>query len=179
MFDGMAEWMSLPLLHYEHLDVEAGRHGLSHASVYPYRPYACLDGEIVISVQSGAEWKQFCSGVLGQPDLSGDVRFASNPARVTNRDALDTIIGSVFAKRTCAEMIARLEESRTAWGRVSTLDILASHPALRRVSVRLPTGEAFDAPRPAGRAVPAFQTIPALGADTDRIRDEFAELRDG
>ena len=44
MFDGMADWMAVPLLHYEHAGRETGRYGLAHASIYPYRPYACPRG---------------------------------------------------------------------------------------------------------------------------------------
>jgi itaconate CoA-transferase len=38
MFDGMADWMTVPLLHYGHAGRVTGRFGLAHASIYPYRP---------------------------------------------------------------------------------------------------------------------------------------------
>ena len=37
MFDSMADWMSVPLLHWEHAGRDTGRFGLAHASIYPYR----------------------------------------------------------------------------------------------------------------------------------------------
>ncbi|TIN50220.1 MAG: CoA transferase, partial [Mesorhizobium sp.] len=48
MFDAMADWMTVPLLHYEYAGRETQRYGLAHASIYPYRPYACRDGSVVV-----------------------------------------------------------------------------------------------------------------------------------
>jgi hypothetical protein len=44
MFDGMADWMAVPLLHLEHADRETGRYGLAHASIYPYRTSVAMVG---------------------------------------------------------------------------------------------------------------------------------------
>ncbi|TCK28329.1 crotonobetainyl-CoA:carnitine CoA-transferase CaiB-like acyl-CoA transferase [Ancylobacter aquaticus] len=174
MFDAMAEWMSLPLLHYDYMGVETARFGLSHASVYPYRPYHCADGDIVVSIQSTAEWVRFCSHVLRLPDLAKDPRFIDNWARVQNRDALDAAVHAVFTPHGCAEMIERLEAGQIAWARVSTLHDLSVHPALRRISVEMPGGERVEMPRPAGRPVASGSKVPALGADSAAIRAEFA-----
>lgn len=174
MFDGMAEWMSLPLLHYEHMGIETARYGLSHASVYPYRPYHAADGDIVVSIQSTAEWTRFCTTVLRRPELVKDPRFVDNWARVQNRDELDAAVHEVFGAHTCAELIERLEAGQIAWARVSTLHDLSVHGALRRVEVVMPGGEVAQLPRPAGRITPSGRKVPALGADTARIREEFA-----
>ena len=50
MFDGMADCMAVPLLHFEHARRVTARHGLSHASIYPYRPYKCADGTVIVAV---------------------------------------------------------------------------------------------------------------------------------
>ncbi|MCS0502874.1 CaiB/BaiF CoA transferase family protein [Ancylobacter mangrovi] len=174
MFDCMAEWMSLPLLHYDYMGVETARYGLSHASVYPYRPYHAADGDIVVSIQSTAEWTRFCATVLRRPELVRDPRFADNWARVQNRHALDGAVHEVFGSHSCEELIARLEEGQIAWARVSTLHDLSVHGALRRLDVEMPGGEHSRMPRPAGRPVPSGRKVPALGADTARVRAEFA-----
>jgi crotonobetainyl-CoA:carnitine CoA-transferase CaiB-like acyl-CoA transferase len=174
MFDGMAEWMSIPLLHYEYMGMEAGRHGLSHASVYPYRPYDCMDGSIVISVQSTAEWTRFCRDVLQRPEVAEVPQFKDNMARVMNREAVDAVIGPVFRRSACAEMIARLDAAQIAWSRVSTLQDLKVHGALSRTSVELPDGTVASMPHPAGRRIEDRRKVPLLGADTESLREEFA-----
>ena len=173
LFDSMADLMSVPLLQFEHAGTVTRRLGLEHAAIAPYRAYACRDGEIVISVQDPAHWRRFCAGVLRDAALAGDPRFASNPARVENRVALDAIIAPVFAAGTVKEMIARLDAAGLAWGRVSGIADLSRHPALRRQTVR--AGErTFEAVAPPVPVVfDAPPALPELGEHTEAIRREF------
>ncbi|MDH7804586.1 CaiB/BaiF CoA-transferase family protein [Rhizobium sp. AN70] len=177
MFDGMADWMAVPLLHYEHAARETERYGLAHASIYPYRPYVCRDGgAVVVSIQQNSEWKRFCNTVLQRPDLTDDARFATNALRVANREGLDSEIEPIFAAIDSDEAIRRLDTAQNAWGRVTEIRDLPRHKALRRIEVSLPDGKRVSVPKPAVRQagfadVPA---VPALGAHTDRLRTEFA-----
>lgn len=173
LFDGMADWMNVPLMHYAYQGRETARHGLSHASIYPYAPYRCRDGEIVISIQSQAEWQRLCRGSLEKPQLVSDSRFADNPARVANRTVLEKEIAEVFARYTVKEMIARLGAEKIAWARVSSVADLANHPALRRISVDSPGGS-FEAAASALHPELKAKPVPALGQHTDAIRREFA-----
>lgn len=178
MFDGMADWMTVPLLHWEHEQRETGRLGLSHASIYPYRPYSCQGGEVVIvAIQSNAEWQRFCLKVLARPDLFANPDFASNALRVANRAALDGAIEPFFHGISRSEVIALLEAAQIAWGRLTEVRDLGAHPALRRIQVRLPDGSVVGLPRPAGRAdMGADISVPALGIGTEQIRAEFSAI---
>jgi crotonobetainyl-CoA:carnitine CoA-transferase CaiB-like acyl-CoA transferase len=158
----------------EHLGRETQRHGLSHASIYPYRAYPCRDGSLVIAIQNPAEWRRFCAGFLQQSALADDPRFADNPGRVANRAALDAIVAPRFAGLATAEAIARLDAHQIAWARVTSLPELPTHPALRRTVADLPDGSSFEVPRPAGRSGLKRSAVPSLGRDTERIRAEFA-----
>jgi crotonobetainyl-CoA:carnitine CoA-transferase CaiB-like acyl-CoA transferase len=175
MFDGMADWMSVPLLHYEHAGRETGRYGLSHASIYPYAPFACRDGSVIVAVQTNAEWQRLCRAVLRRPDLAEHAKCATNALRVENRDFVDAALQPHFAGIIADEAIAQLEAAQIAWGRLTEVRDLPRHPALRRIQVALPDGTTVALPRPAGRDG-AFTPgpVPALGAQTDRIRAEFA-----
>ncbi|HTT04650.1 MAG TPA: CaiB/BaiF CoA-transferase family protein [Steroidobacteraceae bacterium] len=177
MFDAMADWMAVPLLHYQYAGQLTGRHGLAHASIYPYRAYGCHDGRsVIIAVQQNSEWQRFCVTVLNRADLLSDQRFATNPGRVQHRQALDAILEPFFAQLQASEVVRRLTAAQVAWGEFRELSSLSEHPALHAMQVALPDGQRVAVPRPAGR--PALQEsirmIPALGADTDRIRAEFA-----
>jgi crotonobetainyl-CoA:carnitine CoA-transferase CaiB-like acyl-CoA transferase len=169
--------MSVPLMHYEYQGQVTGRHGLSHASIYPYAPYRCRDGEVVIAIQNHGEWQRLCQGVLGKPGLVADPRFADNPARVANREALAAEMGAVFARLSVSEAVTSLEAERIAWARVSTLQDLSRHPALRRMAVDIPGGH-FQAVAPALHPHLKPGPVPALGQHTQSIRREFAEVRD-
>jgi itaconate CoA-transferase len=174
LFDGMADWMSVPLMHYEHQGHVTGRHGLAHASIYPYGTFRCRDGEVVIAIQNRAEWQRLCEGVLGRPDLFADPRFADNPLRVANRDALDSQMAPVFAALTVQEAVAKLEVGKIAWAKVTGLAELSVHPALRRILVDIPGGR-FQAVAPALHPHLRAGPVPALGQHTQSIRREFAE----
>jgi crotonobetainyl-CoA:carnitine CoA-transferase CaiB-like acyl-CoA transferase len=173
MFDTMADLMSVPLLHYEYATKETPRAGLSHASIYPYGTFECQDGVIIAVVQNPVEWKRFCEGVLERPDLVTDPRFADNPSRVANRPALDAVIKPIFAIQPRAEITARLERHQLAWSNVSTVADLSGHPALRRMEVKIPHGVFRSVGSPLRRNLEP-RPVPALGAQTESIRSEFA-----
>lgn len=174
MFDGIADWMSVPLLHFEHGGVETGRYGLSHASIYPYRPFDCADGTVIVAVQNNAEFARFCDRMPGLEGLAGRAEFAGNRDRVANRDALDALVEPVLGALPVAEVIDRLEAARIAFARYTAVPDLGSHPALRRVEVPLPGGATAMIPRPAGRnAGFRARPVPGLGQQTDAVRAEF------
>ena len=176
MFDGMADWMAVPLLHYEHTGKETGRFGLSHASIYPYRPFECADGAVIVAVQNNAEWLRLCEIVLQRPDLKQRGDFETNALRVKNRAALDAEIEPEFANLIVDDAIERLKSGTVAYARYTALRDLGTHPALRRTKVTLPDGQVVTVPRPAGRG-DDFHTapVPGLGQQTDAVRAEFGQ----
>mgnify|MGYP002622173332 CR=1 FL=1 len=176
MFDAMADWMTVPLLHYEHAGLETGRYGLSHATIYPYRPFDCADGTVIVAIQNNDEWLRLC-GALGRADLAARAEYGSNALRVANRAALDAELEPLFAAIALADAIAMLARAGVAWGRYTALRELGDHPALRRVTVDAGGGALVSLPRPAGRDAD-FRPgpVPALGADTEAIRREFSGL---
>src|SRR6185437_9877850 len=57
MFDAMADWMTVPLLHHEGGNTPK-RIGLAHPSVAPYGVFKSRDGaDILISIQNDREWR--------------------------------------------------------------------------------------------------------------------------
>ena len=82
LFDGIADWMAVPLIHHEYAGTEPKRLGLNHATIAPYGAYAAGDGaQFIISIQNEAEWASLCRSVLARPDMIDDPRFATNSRR--------------------------------------------------------------------------------------------------
>ncbi len=174
MFDTVAEWMSVPLLHFEYANKFTSRHGMAHASIYPYRPYCCRDGEVIVAVQNNEQWSRFCQFVLLQKELGSDERFATNSERVLNRETIDEMISSVTRGLTVAEFQSRLKEAGTAFGRVSDIKNLSSHPALHRraVLVKDKIVNAVASPLNLSHGVKPSR-IPEIGEHNELIRREF------
>lgn len=183
LFDGMADWMTVPLLHQTYGGRAPQRVGLSHPSVSPYGVYSCGDGaSVLISIQNEREWRQFCAEVLGQPDLAADPRFNDNSARVANRPALNVEIDAVFGARDRDAVVASLQAARIAYGSLNTVADLAAHPQLRWITVDSPSGPVdMVAPPPRiagsdGEGANAFGPVPALNEQGEALRREFSNL---
>ena len=177
LFDGLADWMSVPLLHYDYSGEAPHRAGLSHPSIAPYGAFAASDGsQLVISIQNEREWAAFCAHVLEQPHLPEDLRFSSNAARCANRETVDAAVAAVFARFSPDELIARFDVAKTAWGRLNSVHGLSNHSALRRVEVKTPSGPARlpASPVRVAGATPSVLSVPALGAHDATVRTEFA-----
>ena len=177
LFDGMADWMNVPLLYYEGTGQAPQRLGLAHPSICPYGAFETADGSLVlISIQNEREWAEFCASVLGEPDLPERAGFESNTARVANRAAVDARVGQAFAAMTREEAALRLRRARTAYGFVNGLAELAAHPALRRVTVETERGVAHIVAPPAliDGETRHLGAVPAIGEHDAAIRAEFA-----
>ena len=177
LFDGMADWMTVPLLQFEGTGREPPRIGLAHPSICPYGAFATNDGSLVlISIQNEREWASFCAAFLDEPDLPQREGYRLNNERVANRPAVDAHIGRMFASLTRDECAAKLRRSNTAYGFVNDCAGLSGHPALRRVPVETPEGPvAVSAPAARLSDGPrALGPVPALDAHGAAIRAEFA-----
>ncbi len=176
LFDGMADWMTVPLLYTEGTGRAPARLGLAHPSICPYGAFATSDGALVlISIQNEREWAGFCAGFLDEPGLASAPSFDSNNARVANRPAVDAHIAAAFLRLSRDAAAARLRAAKTAYGFVNNVPALARHPALRRTAVQAPGGAVQLVAPPViqdGEA-PALGPVPGIGEHSAAIRDEF------
>lgn len=97
------------------------RRGNQHATIVPYQAFAASDGYVLIAVGNDSQYRRFCD-FLGRPDLAADPAFASNPARLANRDRLIPMLEALVAGFTQAEVIAGLEARKVPVGPVNTVD---------------------------------------------------------
>jgi itaconate CoA-transferase len=177
LFDGMADWMTVPLLQYEGTGRNPPRIGLAHPSICPYGAFETRDGQLVlIAIQNEREWATFCAHFLDEPDLPQREGFRVNNERVANRPMVDAHIARMFASLTREECAAKLRRANTAYGFVNDCEGLRTHPALRRVTVQTPEGPVAIGAPPArlSDGARALGPVPALGAHTEKVRAEFA-----
>jgi crotonobetainyl-CoA:carnitine CoA-transferase CaiB-like acyl-CoA transferase len=91
--------------------------GTAHPRFVPYGRYRVSDGYIILTLHLPGAWEKFCAAV-GREGLAADPRFASNDARLENRDALDDELDRVLTARTRAEWDRVLAAADIAFGPV-------------------------------------------------------------
>jgi itaconate CoA-transferase len=185
MLESLAEWMNYPMYYAYAGATPPPRSAASHATIYPYGPFAAGDGgTVMLGLQNEREWVIFCNAVLLQPGLATDVRFDSNARRNEHRDALKAIIVETFASMTSEEVTTRLDEAQIANARMNSMAELWAHPQLkardRWRQVASPVGD-IPALLPPGR-INSFDyrmdPIPAVGEHTSAILRELGQGED-
>jgi itaconate CoA-transferase len=176
LFDALSEWM-MPAGYYAAYGGSAPkRSGAEHASIAPYGPYQCGDGnQINLAIQNEREWGRFCSVVLRRPELAADARFCMNSLRSENRAALRAVIEEVFSALTMQQVTERLDAADIASAHRKTVQQFWEHPQHaardRWHSVDSPAGP-IAALKPAiilDRVEPHMGAVPALGQHTEGI----------
>lgn len=174
MFDVLADWMNMPLLSHRYLGGAPARLGLTHALIAPYGAYATQDGsQILIAIQNNREWQTFCDQILGRPELGTDKRFADNPDRVTNREALDTAVNSVFGSKDRTELMRILSEARIACASLNSVEDLSKHEFLRNLPIRFGDAGIDVADLPVPTDGERARDVPALDQHGALLRKEF------
>ena len=180
LFDGMADWMNVPLLY-----LRGHRQGPASASASRIRRSAPMarsrptDGALVlISIQNEREWAEFCAHFLDEPDLPKRAGFETNvdPRRQPRRWSTRHIAATFAApdprrrrRRSCAPPTPRMASSTTSRR-------FRHHPALRRATVRDPERRRSPSPRRRccqrrrAPARPGAGDRRALGRDPRRVR---------
>ncbi len=177
MFDAMAEWMTVPLLHGEG-GVPFKRIGLAHAAIAPYGVFKSRDNaDILIAIQNDREWRVLAEKVLEDAALASDPKFATNPKRVKNRLETDAKVSINFARHGVEALMKKLASADIAFARVNDWELLSKHAHLRRITVGAPSGPVtMPAPAPLRTGQErTYGPIPALGEHTEIIRREFSK----
>lgn len=128
LFDGIAEWMSVPFLQARY--GEFSRSGRFHNSIFPYGPFDCSDGEIVLAVQNDREWMRLCAAFPGFSALAEDDRFATSEGRHLHRFELYQRLSAALLSRTVAQVEVLLDAADVPFARTHTVEDAAAHAEL-------------------------------------------------
>ena len=130
MLDGIVSLLSYHASTYLTTGATSRRVGNRHATIAPYDTLAAADGEFFLAVGNDDQFRRFC-GVADLPELPRDERFASNPARVVNRDALVALLLPALRTRPRQWWIAALTEAGVPCGAVREVPEVMSDPQIR------------------------------------------------
>lgn len=163
-----------------------GRWGNAHPSIVPYQTFATADGHLNVAVANDGLWRTFCQA-LGQPAWAEDPDYATNAARVRNRERLAPLLAARFAALPTAAWLARLEAAGLPCGPVNTVAQVLADPAVRHLGMvqevehptlgRVPL---LGVPFTLGGSPPVIRRPPPrLGEHTDEILEEVLGLSPG
>ena len=184
MFDALVEWMGHPVLATDGTGQAPPRVGLSHPVIAPYDAYPTADGhEVVIGIQNDREWVRLATDVIGRADLATDPEFATNVARVRNREQVDATVAEAIGKLGIDDAVAALDAARIASARLNEVQDLIAHPQLvardRWRTASTPVGDVrvVRSPmEPTGEA-PTLP-VPSLGEHTEAVLAELGYTAD-
>ena len=162
------------------------RMGNAHPNVVPYQPFATADGEIIVAVGNDTQFAGLCAAI-GRPELADDPDFATNAARIRNRERLLPMIAEQLKARTNREWQDALEAVGVPCGPINALDEVFADPQVRARGMR------FELDHPLAGRVPMVASPmrfsetpieyhappPLLGEHTDDVLGELLGLDAG
>ena len=171
--------MGYPLYYAYEGAAPPSRAGASHATIFPYGPFAVGDGRtVILGLQNEREWKAFCETVLDAPGLATDSRFSSNSLRAENKIALTQIITTSFDDLTTEAVIERLDRAGIANANMNDMSDVWHHVQFearnRWRDVQTPKGSIPALLPPGGiGSEPRMDAVPALGEHSADLLTEF------
>ena len=153
-----------------------GRLGNTHPNIVPYQAVKTKDGDIILACGNDNLFNRLCEEA-DAVHLAKDPRFATNAARVNNRDALDELLAPIMMKRTTAEWVKALEAAGVACGPINNLKEVFDDPQVQARGMRIEMPHASAGKVPLIRGPMRFSETPVehkigpplLGQHTDEV----------
>ena len=118
------------------------RQGNTHPNIVPYQPFDAADQPIIIAVGNERQFARLAE-MCGHPEWASDERFASNEARVANRDEMVRLVGEAIARKPAAEWLKQLDGAGIPAGPINSVsqalaDVQAQHRQMVRTIAGVP-----------------------------------------
>jgi crotonobetainyl-CoA:carnitine CoA-transferase CaiB-like acyl-CoA transferase len=120
LFESTLGWLANRGQEYLVSGEDTGLIGNAHPSIVPYQTFHASDKPLVVAVGNNTQFANLCRAI-GRPELAEDERYATNPDRVSNREALISELQQEFSKRTADEWADEIRAAGIPSGPVNTL----------------------------------------------------------
>ncbi len=185
MLDTQAAWLSIQAMNYLVGGENPKRLGNGHPNIVPYQVFATADGHIMLTIGNDLQFRRFCE-FADCIELAEDERFATNGARVQNRELLIEAMEPVLTSKPSQEWLAELEKLTIGCGPINTVEQVFADPHIknREMVINMPH-EALG-----GREIPLVasplrfsatpvtyrHSPPVLGSNTEDVLREVLDL---
>jgi CoA:oxalate CoA-transferase len=191
LLSGLISMLAYASAHYFASGAPPERTGNDHPVVYPYGLFHAADGDVAIAPSTPAIVERLMRE-LGLGDLLEEPAFATNDARLANRERLKAIINARTRERSVEQWIEQLNRAGVPCGRVMNLaEVFADPQVLAQEMVLEVEHPGYGPVRMTGFPVKLSDTparlrrpAPRLGEHTDTVlagagygSDQIAALR--
>ncbi len=153
-----------------------GRLGNTHPNIVPYQSVKTKDGAVILACGNDNLFNRLCQEADAN-HLPKDPRFATNAARVTNRDALDELLEPIMMRRTTAEWVEALEKAGVPCGPINNLKEVFENPQVQARGMKIEMQHKTAGKVPLIRGPMRFSETPVehklppptLGQHTDEV----------
>lgn len=141
--DGTGQFIDLALLdsavaataNYAQVALMTGvspkRYGNGHPFLEPFGLCETKDGQISLVIGNERQWERFCIDVIEKPEWLTDERFATNSARMANRETFRPMLNALLAADTRENWIAKFRKAGVPAGSVRDLTESLNAPEVR------------------------------------------------
>lgn len=192
MLDTHVAWLANQGMNFLATRENPERLGNQHPNIVPYQVFPTKDGYMVLSVGNDATFKRFCEA-FGLEKLLADERFATNPARVANRQLVTDTLTPVMQTQATDWWVEKLEALKIGCGPINTLKQVFDDPQVKargmEVQMKHSSGELVTVianPVRLSETPPDYRIAPPLlGEHTSEVLQDllgideatFAELK--
>ena len=127
------------------------RYGNAHPNLLPYQVFDTADDPIIIAIGNDGQYRRWCE-LAGAPELADDPRFANNPSRIRNREALIERVIELMQQHPRAWWVENLERLGVPYGVVNNFAQVFEDPHIQA------RGMKFEMEHPAAGTVPLVRS---------------------
>jgi crotonobetainyl-CoA:carnitine CoA-transferase CaiB-like acyl-CoA transferase len=180
LFESTLGWLANRGQEYLVSGEDKGLIGNAHPSIVPYQTFDASDKPLVVAVGNNTQFAGLCR-VVGRPELAEDERFATNPDRVANREALIPELQEELRKRPADEWVEDIRAAGVPSGPVNTLADVFADDHVRGTGILQNVDHPSAGPLEMlaspilvdGERLPIRRPPPALGQHTEEAHDNW------
>jgi crotonobetainyl-CoA:carnitine CoA-transferase CaiB-like acyl-CoA transferase len=142
MLDTHVAWLANQGMNYLATGENPPRLGNQHPNIVPYQVFPTQDGYVVLSVGNDPTFRRFCEN-FGVAHLLEDPRFATNAARVGNRQLVTETLTPLLREHPTGWWVEKLEALKIGCGPINTLAEVFADPQVvaRGMVIEIPPND--------------------------------------
>jgi crotonobetainyl-CoA:carnitine CoA-transferase CaiB-like acyl-CoA transferase len=168
LFDCQTAVLANQAMNYLSGNMVPTRMGNAHPNIVPYQVFSTSDGFLILAIANDSQFRRFCTAAA-VAQISDDAHYATNAARVENRDALIALLVPIFTRRSTVGWIAALEAANVPCGPINRVDQVFADPQAiaRGLTIDMAHGAAGDiklvaSPLRLAKTPPEYRSAPPL-----------------